>query len=230
MLFVIRIRIRLAKLLDDRALDPRHDLPRVLDARPRGEANVECELIGVHRGEQLRAGAAHAQDRQNQTQCGGRNDKVTQADQTREHALEPRSQRRLRLGRSGITRQLGRADEVGTEGRDHEHGDNIAAHHGKDHRHRQRLEQKTRDAGQEHHWKEDDDKGNRRDEHREGHLAGAVEGGLHPAFPHPHVSGDVVQHHDRLVHQDSDRQGQSAQRHAVDGIARKMKPDQGNQD
>ncbi len=54
----------------------------------------------------------------------------------------------------------------------------------------------------------------------------AVQGSAQVALIHLHVPFDVVQYHDGLIDQNSDRQGQSSQSHRVDGIAGKVESNQ----
>ena len=59
----------------------------------------------------------------------------------------------------------------------------------------------------------------RRDESRNRDLLRAIENGLPHLLAHGQVALDVFDFHRRIVHQDADRERQTAERHDVDRLA-----------
>ncbi len=89
----------------------------------------------------------------------------------------------------------------------------VAGEHGKHHGFRQRHEQITRHAGQKKHGHEHDANAQRRDKRRQCDFLRADENRIFQLFAGRHVAMDVFNRHRRVVHQNADRQRQTAERH-----------------
>ena len=105
----------------------------------------------------------------------------------------------------------------------------IRSQHGKDHGLRQRHEQEARDPTQEKHRNEYDADAERGNECGHGDLLRAVQNGLAQLLSEQPVALDVLDLHGGIVHQDSHRQRQPAERHQVHGFAQRAQTNHRNQ-
>ena len=85
-------------------------------------------------------------------------------------------------------------------------------------RHRELPEEPADDAAHEKQWNEHRRERQRHRENREADLGGTVERGLKRLLPHLHVAHDVLEHHDRVVHDKSNRQCERHQREVVETV------------
>ena len=88
-------------------------------------------------------------------------------------------------------------------------------HYGERHREAELEEEPADDALHERHGHEDRDDRHRRRDHREADLGRALARGREVILPVLEVPYDVLAHHDRIVDQQADRQGQCHQRQHV---------------
>ena len=95
----------------------------------------------------------------------------------------------------------------------------VAGQHGEHHRLGHRHEQVAGHAAQEEHRHEHDADGQGGHQRRGGNLRRAVENRLLEFLALLEIAIDVLDRHRGIVHQDADRQRQSAQRHDVDRLA-----------
>ncbi len=86
-------------------------------------------------------------------------------------------------------------------------------------RHRELVHQPADDPAHEQDRDEDRRQRQRHRDDREGDLLGAVERRLHPRLAHLHVPDDVLQHDDRVVDDEADRERQRHQREVVEAVA-----------
>ena len=115
---------------------------------------------------------------------------------------------------------------VGTSVRESRYEASIAKHN----RFRERNEQIARHAGKKKHGHEHDANGQRGNQGGHSDLRSAVQNGLHDFLALINVAIDVLNFHGGVVHQDSDGQGESAERHDVDGFAQRAEHDQRGED
>ncbi len=114
-------------------------------------------------------------------------------------------------------RRQGQRYETGDEDRDAD-------------RHGEFVEQAANNATHEEHR---DEHGRQRQGHRndgEADLARAVERGLEPRFAHLHMTDDVLQHHDGVVHDEPHAQRQGHQRQVVQAVAQQVHHGEGAHD
>ena len=98
----------------------------------------------------------------------------------------------------------------------------IGREHREHHRFRQRDEQVARDAGQEKHRQEHDADAQRRNQRRNRDLRARLPESRCPGLRTvQHVAVDIFDFDGGVVHQNSDRQRQAAERHDVDGLAQR---------
>ena len=89
-------------------------------------------------------------------------------------------------------------------------------------RDRELVQQPADDPAHEQHRDEHRDQ---RDGHRddgEGNLLRAVVGGAHRRLAHLHVPDDVLEHHDRVVDDEADRERQRHQRQVVEAVVEQI--------
>ena len=106
----------------------------------------------------------------------------------------------------------------------------VRGQHGKYHRFGHRNKQVSRHAGQKKHWNKHDADGQGRHERRNCDLLRTVENRLLNLLALSDVSIDVLDLHRGVIHQYADRQGQTSQRHDVDGLAQRAEHDEGCED
>ncbi len=83
----------------------------------------------------------------------------------------------------------------------------------------QLAEEHTRHARDQGEREKHRDEGEGRGDHTDGHLVGAMHGGLLGRRTAFDVGGDILQHHDGVVHHHTDGDGQCRQRHDVQRVA-----------
>ena len=104
----------------------------------------------------------------------------------------------------------------------------VRRQHREHHRHCQRCEQVFRRAGQHEHRHEHNANAQCRNQGRQRDLLGAVQDGPHQRLSlNPHVAVHVLDFNRGVVHQNSDRQRQAAQRHHIDGFPEESQNDDG---
>ena len=109
-------------------------------------------------------------------------------------------------------------------------GENERSEHGKANRQRQWAEQKSTNAGQQREWRKHNEGGARSHHHRHHDLRATINRCANPRLTHVIIAVVVLQLHNRLINQRSDRQGQSTKRHRVDGVPRGIQPNDGAHD
>ncbi len=100
--------------------------------------------------------------------------------------------------------------EVRAIGRGQGAGQEVRSEHGERHGQGERGEQELADPGHEHHRQEHDHCGDGGDKHRHGDLGRAVKCCLDRRLPHRQMPECVLDVHDRVVHQPTHHEGQSA--------------------
>ena len=88
-------------------------------------------------------------------------------------------------------------------------------------------EQPPQDALHEEDGDEDRRQGDRHRQHREADLAAAAQGRLQGPLAALHAADDVLQHHDGVIHHETDAQGQGHQGQGVEAIAQHRHDDKG---
>ncbi len=151
-------------------------------------------------------------------------------------ALEAHLQGRERIHpkrcRTGIGRVAAILDvsiEPHDKGRNECSRERIACQHGEDDRFRQGNEEVSRHAGQEKHRHEHDADAKSRNESRKGDLLRPVEDRLDVGLAQCHLTVNIFDFNRGVVHQDAYRQGQSSERHEVDGLAESTQDGKGSE-
>ena len=236
--------MRLAAAADDRE-DPRHlaagaqglqdrlDLANLVvgsaDGRPLGCGDRDEEHAPVlGRGQLLRQGAVqppggagdqrrHQQDQDRRVEGAPEQRPVA----ARDHARDARLQPGAGTAAFGALEQLGA--ERRTEGERHQHREQ----HGDPEHEAELGEQPARLALEKGDRHEHRDQGERGRDHREGHLAGAEHARDQRALAELDPALDVLEHHDRVVDHDPDREDQRQEGQDVDREAERVDADEG---
>ena len=127
------------------------------------------------------------------------------------------------LARGGLAGLFG-IKPTRTINRDYRHRHQIGGHHRENHRQRKCGEQIPADAVEKNHRQKDHDRADGRGEHRVSNFLGPLARRLDRIFAHREMAIDVLQHDRGVVHQAADRQGETAQRHQVDGLPDTARP------
>ena len=208
----------------------REDLLGLLEARARAARDVQAELAGVHRREEV--ASDERQERRTRCQRGYSkqdedvarccSDQRERIDVTLPQSLEPRLERLLDPGRRRLRRRFFAfvtAKQILHHRRHERARQQVRRQHREDHGQRERREQIFRRAGQEDDRHEDDADGKRGDEGGHGDLLRAVEDRPLERLAQCEVAVDVFDLDRGVVDQDADRQREAAQRHHVEGLA-----------
>ena len=111
------------------------------------------------------------------------------------------------------------AEQEAREPRDDRERDDERRQHGEHHRDRQRADVAARAAGQEEQRHEREDEGRRRAQDRDPDLLGREDRRLRARVPGAPVAGDVLDHHDRIVDQEAERDHHPHDRQLVESEA-----------
>ena len=121
------------------------------------------------------------------------------------------------------------AQQILGHGRDQRPREQIGGEHGEHHRFRQRNEQVARHAGEEEHGQKHDADGKGGNKCRDRDLLRAIQNRLLNLFAFGDIPVDVLNFDGGVVHQNADRERQSAQGHDVDGLAQRAHDDDGGE-
>ena len=122
---------------------------------------------------------------------------------------------------SGVVARV-RLEPVGRTGRNEGSRKEVGGDHRERHGHRHRLEEELPQSGGQDQGREHQERAQRRDQLRHGHLAGPQEGCLPRSHTHPQVPVGVFQADDGAINHRPDRQRHAGQGHRVDGLAREV--------
>src|SRR3984893_16110253 len=120
------------------------------------------------------------------------------------------------------------AQQILGHGRDQGPGQQIGRKHGEDHGLGQRDKQISGHAGKEEHGQKHNTNGERRNKGRDSDLLRTIQNRLLNFFAFRDVPVDVFDFDGGVVHQNADRERQSAQGHDVDSLAQRAQDDDGS--
>ena len=115
------------------------------------------------------------------------------------------------------------------EGRHESAGQSVGGQHRKYHRLRQRRKQESGHARKKEHGNKNDADAQGRDQGRQGDFTRANQNAVLQSFARAQVALDILDGHGRVIHQNANRQGQTAERHQVDRFPERAQHGQGSQ-
>ena len=115
------------------------------------------------------------------------------------------------------------------QGRHERSRNDVAGEHREHHGFGQRHKQITRHTREKKHRHEHDANTQRRDERRQRDFLRAGQNGFFERLARRHVVMDIFNRHRRIVHQDADRQRETAERHQVDRFTERAQTGDGTQ-
>jgi hypothetical protein len=217
----------------DRVLDPCEALLALLDPGARWAADMELHQAGIDGREEVTPDEREEGEREaNEREEGPDRDLATGEGEGEEaavsapHALEAALEHReepagdalRRLVHGARVRVRFAAEEVHHERRHERAREDVRGDHREHDGERERHEERLRRAGDEGDRQEDDADAQRRDKGGRRDLLGAVHDGAQERLPLGHVPVDVLDRHGRVVDEDADSEGHSAERHDVERL------------
>ena len=224
--------------------DLREVLLGVLDAHAFGRVDVEAHLAGVDVGKEVaadeedeRQGEEHKQSKQAERDRCVCDTPLERALVAVRHSVELALESGVPApdevfaffaltGARVLVEVDLRAEEEVHHGGNQGAGEEVAGHHGEDDGAGQGGEQVFGRTGEEQHGGEDDADGQRGDEGRGGDLLCRVKDGARERLALGHVAVGVFDLDGGVVDEDTDGEGEAAQRHDVDGFAEGAQDDE----
>src|SRR5580658_3661928 len=234
--------------LTDGGLDLIAQRGRILDAQPGGRTYVQLDLSGIDRREEVaaesgqvvteregeqRGGSHGAEERQGEAAAAVQR-ALEQLAVAVAHAREPLLEAALQppehAARRGGGVRLVALQPVLRQRRHQRARQQVGGEHREHHRLGHRYEQVAGDAREHEHRHEYDADGEGRDQRRQRDLVRTVEDRLLDLLALLEVHVDVLDGDGGVVHQDADRERQTAESHDVDGLAEPRETDDRGED